>query len=180
MASAEDDDWPMGVSCRVAVLNSSTLMLPPTVTVVADNWVTVVRLVKLAPVFADKMGYGVNEVLLGVVTLLVAAESTTVVVTSVVRVCAVVSNVTNRVAVLDTVVAIVAVLTAVVVEVPEVATPEPRTLVALELLEEGALTTGVVATVKVLTSVIETVMVAIEVQETTVLELGEVVAGTTV
>lgn len=55
VARAEDDDWPIGVLTKDVELNPSTLMLPPMVTVVADAWVTVVTLVKVAVVLAGKM-----------------------------------------------------------------------------------------------------------------------------
>jgi hypothetical protein len=135
----------------------------------------VVRPVTLAAVFAEGAEYGVREMLLGVERVLVVAEVTTAV-----EVCVVVSNVTNRVAVLDTVVRMVAVSEAVVVEVSEEATPELRGLVALEIAEGDVLTIEVVAVVKVIISVVETVMVATEVQDVIVVELGEDVAGATV
>jgi hypothetical protein len=52
-ASAEEDDWPTGVATSEAELASCMLILPPMVTVVAVDSVTVVTTVVLAVRPAD-------------------------------------------------------------------------------------------------------------------------------
>lgn len=53
VASVDEDDWPMGVLTTDVELISCALILPPMVMVVADDWVTVVKIVALAVTFAD-------------------------------------------------------------------------------------------------------------------------------
>lgn len=53
VASADEDDWPNGVAMSDVELTSCMLKLPPMVTVVAVDWVRVVRTVALAVTSAD-------------------------------------------------------------------------------------------------------------------------------
>lgn len=88
--------------------------------------------------------------------------------------------VTTRVAVLDTVVTVVDVSEAVVVENLEESALEPRALVSLVKVTGEVAMTEVREVVSVITSVVETVMMEIDVQEAAVAEPGEDAAGTTV
>lgn len=89
-------------------------------------------------------------------------------------------GVTTWVAVLARVVTMVDVSEAVVVQVPDEITLELAGPVALEIVRGDVATMEVKEVVRVITSVVETVMMAIEVQDADVPELGDDVAGMTV